>query len=157
MAIIVITGISRGLGLAMTERFIELGHTVLGCTRNSASVEKLQQKFSSPHNFTAVDVSDEQQVQAWAEHLLTNYAPPDLIINNAGVINKPAPLWEVPNEEFSYLIDVNIKGVANVIRHFVPPMIKKEVGLLSTLVRVGVAPHLRKLHLIVLLSGQLKD
>lgn len=128
--IIVITGASRGLGFAMTEQFIQLGHTVFGCTRNSEAVQKLQQKFGSPHNFTTVDVSNEQQVKVWAEYLLTNYSSPDLIINNAGVINNPAPLWQVPSEEFSYLIDVNIKGVANVIRHFVPAMINKKSGII---------------------------
>lgn len=128
--IIVITGISQGLGLAMTEQFIKLGHTVIGCTRSSAAIEKLTHKFDKPHNFTAVDVSNEQQVQAWAKHRLTNYAPPSLIINNAGVINQPAPLWEVPSEEFSYLIDVNIKGVANIIRSFVPAMITKRSGII---------------------------
>ena len=128
--IILITGASRGLGFAMTEQFIQLGHTVFGCTRNSEAVQKLQQKFGSPHNFTAVDVSNEQQVKAWADNLLTNYSPPDLIINNAGVINNLAPLWQVPSEEFSYLIDVNIKGVANVIRHFVPAMIDKKSGII---------------------------
>ena len=128
--IIVITGASRGLGFAMTEQFIQLGHTVFGCTRNSEAVQKLEQKFGLPHNFTAVDVSNEQQVKAWVENLLTNYSPPDLIINNAGVINNLAPLWQVPSEEFSYLINVNIKGVANVIRHFVPAMIDKRSGII---------------------------
>ena len=128
--IIVITGASRGLGFAMTEQFIQLGHTVFGCSRNSEAVQKLQQEFGSPHNFTAVDVSNEQQVKAWADNLLTNYSPPDLIINNAGVINNLAPLWQVPSEEFSYLIDVNIKGVANIIRHFVPAMIDKRSGII---------------------------
>lgn len=128
--IIVITGVSQGLGLAMTEQFIKLGHRVIGCTRSSAAVEKLAHKFDKPHNFTAVDVSNEQQVQAWAKHILTNYAPPNLIINNAAVINQPAPLWQVPSEEFSYLIDVNIKGVANIIRSFVPAMITKRNGII---------------------------
>lgn len=128
--IILITGASRGLGFAMTEQFIQLGHTVFGCTRNSEAVQKLQHKFGTPHNFTAVDVSNEQQVKVWAENLLTNYSPPDLIINNAGVINNLAPLWQVPSEEFSYLIDVNIKGVANIIRHFVPAMIDKRSGII---------------------------
>lgn len=127
---IVITGVSQGLGLAMTEQFIELGHTVIGCTRSSAAIEKLNQKFDKPHSFTAVDVSNEQQVQVWTKHILTNYAPPNLIINNAGVINQPAPLWEVPSEEFSYLIDVNIKGVANIIRSFVPAMIATRNGII---------------------------
>lgn len=128
--LIVITGVSRGLGLAMTEKFIQLGHTVIGCARNSAAVEKLRSSFGSPHNFTVVDVADEQSVQAWADRILANYAPPDLLINNAAVINHLAPLWKINNEDFSRLIDVNIKGVANVIRYFVPAMIENGSGII---------------------------
>lgn len=131
--LIVITGVSRGLGQALTERFIQSGHTVLGCARSEAAVEKLNQKFGSPHNFTALDVADEEQVKAWAKRLLSEYAPPDLLINNAALINELAPLWQIPSEDFSRLIDVNIKGVANVIRHFVPAMIEKGSGVIVNL------------------------
>lgn len=128
--LIVITGVSRGLGLAMTEKFIELGHTVLGCARSLEAVDKLRQKYSSPHNFTCLDVASDAQVKAWAQELLANYSPPDLLINNAAVVNNLAPLWEVSSEDFSQVIDVNIKGTANVIRHFVPAMIARKSGII---------------------------
>jgi NAD(P)-dependent dehydrogenase (short-subunit alcohol dehydrogenase family) len=131
--LIVITGVSRGLGQAMTEGFIELGHTVLGCARSEAAVEKFKQQFGSPHDFTALDVANEEQVKTWAERLLSDYGSPDLLINNAAMINELAPLWEIPSEDFSRLIDVNIKGVANVIRHFVPAMIEKGSGIIVNL------------------------
>ena len=127
---IVITGVSQGLGQAMTERFIQLGHTVFGCARSQAAVEQLNEKFGSPHKFTALDIADEAQVMNWAKLILSDYEPPDLLINNAAMINKLAPLWEIPSEDFSRLIDVNIKGVANVIRHFVPAMIEKGSGII---------------------------
>ncbi len=131
--VIVITGVSRGLGQAMTERFIQLGHTVLGCARSEAAVEKFKQQFGSPHDFTALDVANEEQVKAWAKRLLSDYGSPDLLINNAAMINELAPLWEIPSEDFSRLIDVNIKGVANVIRHFVPAMSEKGSGIIVNL------------------------
>lgn len=131
--IIVITGVSRGLGRALTERFIELGHTVLGCARSAEAVESLNQKYGSPHKFTVVDVSDDVQVMNWTNLILSDYEPPDLLINNAAIINNLAPLWEIPIEDFSRLIDVNIKGVANVIRHFVPVMVKKGSGIIVNL------------------------
>ncbi len=131
--LIVITGVSRGLGLAMTEKFIELGHTVLGCARSSEAVEKLNQKYSAPHNFTCLDVANDDRVKAWATEMLAKNEPPDLLINNAGVTNHLAPLWNVSNEEFSQVIDVNIKGTANVIRHFVPAMIARKSGELHLL------------------------
>ena len=128
--LIVITGASRGLGLAMTEKFIELGHTVVGCARSSESVEKLNQKYSAPHHFTCLDVTNDEQVKAWTTEILAKNEAPDLLINNAGVVNHLAPLWNVSNEEFSQVIDVNIKGTANVIRHFVPAMIARKSGII---------------------------
>ncbi|MBP5973031.1 SDR family oxidoreductase [Brasilonema sp. CT11] len=127
---IVITGVSRGLGLAMTEQFIARGHTVIGCTRSTTAVEQLCQRFAAPHDFTSVDVADESTVQAWVERILATYGSPDFLINNAALVNHPAPLWEIPSDEFSQLIDVNIKGVANVIRHFVPAMIQRQQGII---------------------------
>jgi NAD(P)-dependent dehydrogenase (short-subunit alcohol dehydrogenase family) len=114
----------------MTEQFIQLGHTVVGCARSQAAVNQLNEKFGSPHNFTALDIADEAQVMNWAKHILSDDEPPDLLINNAAMINNLAPFWEIPSEDFSRLIDVNIKGVANVIRHFVPAMIEKGSGII---------------------------
>ncbi|MCC3506213.1 MULTISPECIES: SDR family oxidoreductase [unclassified Microcoleus] len=128
--LIVITGVSRGLGLAMTEKFIELGHTVLGCARSSEAVEKLKQKYRAPHHFTCLDVASDELVKAWATEILAKQQLPDLLINNAAITNYSAPLWNISNEEFSEVIDVNIKGTANVIRHFVPAMIARKSGII---------------------------
>lgn len=128
--LIVITGISRGLGRAMTEEFINLGHTVIGCARSKSAVENLTNKYGNSHQFSCVNVADEDSVQKWVRYTLTNYSPPDLLINNAAIINQPAPVWKIDSEEFSQLIDINIKGVANVIRHFVPAMISRGSGII---------------------------
>lgn len=128
--LIVITGISRGLGRAMTEEFINLGHTVIGCARSKSAVENLTNKYGNSHQFSCVNVADEDSVQEWVRYTLTNYSPPDLLINNAAIINQPAPVWKIDSEEFSQLIDINIKGVANVIRHFVPAMISRGSGII---------------------------
>ena len=49
--IIAITGVSRGLGRVLTEEFIALGHTVIGCARAETALQKLRQQFPSPNNF----------------------------------------------------------------------------------------------------------
>ena len=128
--IIVITGVTRGLGRALAERFIEAGHTVLGCGRSSKLIEELRRLFEEPHDFATLDVCREDQVQAWAERLLAEVGPPDLLLNNAAVINANAPLWKVPSREFDQVVDVNIKGVANVIRHFIPAMVAVQKGVI---------------------------
>jgi NAD(P)-dependent dehydrogenase (short-subunit alcohol dehydrogenase family) len=126
---IVLTGATRGLGRAMAERFAALGHTVFGCGRSAAEVAALKQALGSPHEFAVVDVTRADQVDAWAADLLRRHGAPDLLLNNAGVINRNARLWEVPPAEFDRLIDVNVKGVANVLRAFLPAMAREGRGV----------------------------
>ena len=128
--IILITGVSRGLGRAMAEEFIRLGHTVIGCGRSEKAVAELKKQFPPPNDFAVCDVSSDKQVAAWAKRILTSHGPPDLLLNNAALIARNAPLWKVSAQEFSDVIDVNIKGVANVIRHFVPAMVARRSGVI---------------------------
>ena len=127
---ILITGVSRGLGRALTDEFIHQGHTVIGCGRSQAAIAELQKRYGPPHRFDTVDVADDGQVRAWAQTVLAESGPPDLLLNNAALANALAPLWQVPAAEFDAVIDVNIKGVANVIRHFVPAMVAKKHGVI---------------------------
>ncbi len=129
---ILITGVTRGLGRALAEWYIANGHTVIGCGR-SAEVLNLRFTHPAPHDFSALDVVDEGKVALWAEKVLAVHGAPDLLINNAALMNTPAPLWQVPAREFNQLIDVNIKGVANVIRHFVPAMVARKSGVIVNL------------------------
>lgn len=127
---IVITGASRGLGLALVEGFIEQGHTVFGCARSSRSVADLAKRFGPPHHFAVVDVADDAAVAAWAGQILKMAGPPDFLLNNAAVMNRNAKLWQVPPDEFHQMLDVNIAGVYHVLRHFVPAMVACSSGVI---------------------------
>lgn len=128
--LVVITGVSRGLGHAMASEFIRLGHTVYGCGRTEAAIHDLQQAYPAPHRFDVVDVTKDAEVAAWAQSCLADGPVPDLLLNNAALINRNAPLWQIEAGEFDAVIDVNIKGVANVIRHFVPAMVARKHGVI---------------------------
>ncbi len=91
---ILITGVSRGLGRAMAEEFIRLGHAVLGCGRSEKEIGQLRKQFAAPHDFAVVDVSADEQVVAWAKQILKSHGAPDLLLNNAGLINRNARLWD---------------------------------------------------------------
>lgn len=129
---IVITGCTKGLGRALTEWFIAQGHMVAGCGR-SAEILDLRFTYAPPHDFSVVDVTEENKVALWAEKLSGTHGAPDLLVCNAAVMNQPAPLWQVPAAEFNRLIDINVKGVATVIRHFAPHMLARGQGVIATL------------------------
>jgi NAD(P)-dependent dehydrogenase (short-subunit alcohol dehydrogenase family) len=127
--LIVITGVTRGLGRALAEWYIANGHTVVGCGR-SAEILNLRFTHPAPHDFSVVDVTEENKVALWSEKTLATHRAPDILINNAALMNDPAPLWKVPAAQFNKLIDANIKGVACVIRHFVPAMVERKSGVI---------------------------
>jgi len=130
---IVLTGATRGLGRALVPHFAAAGHTVLGCGRSDKQIAALCREFKPPHDFQIVDVADGAAVQAWAERLLKQVGAPDLLINNAAVIADSALLWEVPAAAFDAVITVNVIGTANVIRSFVPAMVKRQSGVIVNL------------------------
>lgn len=130
---VVITGTSRGLGKALAEALIEAGHTVIGCGRSERAQSELTERFGFPHDFTALDVSESTAVRRWAKGVLEQGGPPDLLINNAAIINEPANFWEIPTEEVARLIDVNIKGTVYTLHAFLPAMVERRQGVIVNL------------------------
>ena len=128
--IILVTGVTRGLGLAMAAEFIRLGHTLIGCGRDATTIAELKARYPGPHLFSSLDVRNTQQVDEWAAEVLARLGPPDLLVNNAALVNQNAPLWEVSAEEFAAVIDVNLKGVANVLRAYLPAMLARGDGVI---------------------------
>lgn len=104
--IVVLTGVTRGLGRAMLKELVAGGCTVAGCGRNTEHIETLRREYPAPHRFASVDVSDDVQVSNWAAHILNTMGVPDLLINNAALVNANAPLWEIQASEFDRLTSV---------------------------------------------------
>jgi NAD(P)-dependent dehydrogenase (short-subunit alcohol dehydrogenase family) len=131
--VIVLTGATRGLGWALVSAFAAGGHTVAGCGRSRGHVAALRTEFPGPHLFEAVDVTDAAAVRAWADGVVARVGPPDLLVNNAALMNTPAPLWEVDSDEFRAVLDVNVNGIFHVLKAFLPAMVERGTGVVVNL------------------------
>lgn len=138
---IVITGVGQGLGRSLTHRFIALGHTVWGCDLNAEAIAQLQHQYAAlpqvqlhqfQNQFQTVDITQPDQVRKWAEAVL-GQGTPDLLINNAGYTPPMAAFWDLPAAEFDQTLAVNVQGVANVLRAFLPAMVAQQQGIIVTL------------------------
>ena len=127
---VIITGVTQGLGRAMVDRFHELGWNIYGCGRSKDKIEELKKQYSKIHDFQVIDVSDSQQVNNWANYILNRHTAPNLIINNASIVNQNAQLWKITAQEFENVMNVNVNGVVNVIRAFVPAMVSRKEGII---------------------------
>jgi NAD(P)-dependent dehydrogenase (short-subunit alcohol dehydrogenase family) len=119
---VVLTGCTRGCGRALAEFFTSKGLTVIGCGRSKSSHVPVT-------DYSSVDVSDDGAVAKWAKRVIAEFGAPDLLVNNAAVIARSAPLWEVPPDEAAAVLDVNVGGTINVLRHFLPAMIERKRGV----------------------------
>ena len=112
--------------MAMTTALINAGHVITGCCRSREKAASLQQLHGATHSFDAVDVTSDPKVSRWAVQAFDRQGPPDLIINNAAIINPNNKLWNISAADFDQLISINISGTANVLRHFVPQMVSRQ-------------------------------
>lgn len=129
---VLITGVSKGIGRALAIELANRGHTIIGCSRAQDKLDSLQSLLlpnNHNHLFLNVDVSSDDSVQQMARTVMEmKGGPPDVIVNSAGTINKNNKMWEVPSQEFDLVMDTNLKGTANVLRHFIPLMINNGGG-----------------------------
>jgi len=130
---IFLSGASRGLGRALVLEFAKAGHKLVGCGRSPEHMQALARELGSAHEFEVVDVTDDAAVADWAGRKLALHGAPNLVVCCAGVINDLAELWNVPAAQFDSVIDTNIKGTANVLRHVLPAMIERREGGVVTI------------------------
>lgn len=128
--LVVITGVTKGIGLALVKEFIRCGWKVAGCGRSVKAVQELQNKYGSEHLFSVVDIKDNASVSRWAQEVASKIGIPFILFNNAGLINHPKVLWEVPSDEFADIMDTNVLGTVNMLRNFIPLMLQKKQGVI---------------------------
>ena len=109
---VIVTGASRGIGRALVDRFLDLGHEVWALSRNTDELNKIKGIHT-----VSIDLSEEQQIVDWVQSCGVDYF--DAVINNAGMlINKP--FAETTYADFEAVYRINVFGAAQLIRHLLP-------------------------------------
>lgn len=118
---VVITGVSTGIGYAITKVLIEQGIHVFGSVRTEKDAERLTNDFGSLYTPLIFDVTDEEKIKQAALVVREKLQGKKLwgLINNAGIA-VPGPLIYLPIEDFRKQLDVNLIGQLRVTQAFVP-------------------------------------
>ena len=121
----VVTGAASGIGRALVLRMLEEGMRVVAADIDEAGVETLAQ--AAP-DIAAVgcDVTDPASCENLAQAAWDRFGGVHVLCNNAGVIGRFAPLWDQDPDDWRWLFSVNVFGVANMLRAFVPRLIAQD-------------------------------
>jgi gluconate 5-dehydrogenase len=144
-----VTGSSRGLGLAMATGLADAGATIILNARDPAALDAaaapLRARGATVH-VAAFDVTDEAAIQASLEpHLAAG--PIDILVNNAG-LQRRAPFAEQPREAWTAMFETHVFGAVKLVQAVTPSMIARGRGkiinicsLMSEVARPSVAPY----------------
>jgi len=123
----VLTGGTRGLGLAIAQAYARQGAAVVVASRTPSSVEQTVISLNNEGlqaSGQPCDVADLPQVEELAKHALNTFGRLDLWVNNAGLSATHGPTIDVPPEEITQVIRTNILGAYHgslvALRHFLP-------------------------------------
>jgi NAD(P)-dependent dehydrogenase (short-subunit alcohol dehydrogenase family) len=128
-SVAVITGAASGLGLAITKSCMKRGmHVVMAdnnVTQLCDEVEQLSNQFSTEVLGVVTDVTSSESVHQLVQQVMDHFGAVNLLFNNAGICGQLAPAWEMPNEHLQNVMDVNVFGVINCIRAFMPKLLQQ--------------------------------
>ncbi|ADB39977.1 SDR family NAD(P)-dependent oxidoreductase [Spirosoma linguale] len=142
----IITGGSKGLGLAMAAGLASAGANIMLVNRNADEGAAAAQELATDYGVTALsfaaDVANAEQAEAMAQAAFDAFGRIDILINSAG-INIRGPIDELTPAEFSKVMEVNVTGTWLCCRA-VTPYMKKDgrgriINLASTLGLVGLS------------------
>lgn len=125
----VITGANRGIGLEIAKTFLSAGAIVIGASRSEngfkAELDSLAKTHSTSFVDMKLDIADEASIIECVKAIKEQFGRIDILVNNAG-ITKDKLIMRMTSEEFSSVIDTNLRGAFLMCRETINVMLKQE-------------------------------
>ena len=127
----VVTGASRGIGRALTQRLAAAGQTVAAIARSATDLDDVAAATGAiPF---ALDVSDPAGVDDVFARILAELGVPDLLVNNAGISGGSGLTWELPERDWWRVFEINVRGTYLCTRAILPAMMARGSGRIVNL------------------------
>ena len=143
--VVIVTGAARGIGRAAALAVSEAGANVTLVDRDEASLHEVVEEISRKGVRAlaiATDLAKEEGVARMVQRTVAEFGRLDGAFNNAGVEQRNTPLHELTEEQWDFVMNVNLKGVFLCMKHEIAAMLESGGGAIvntsSALGRVGI-------------------
>ncbi len=128
--VVVVTGGNRGIGLAITSRFVKEGAKVAIIGTKPESVDPVVEKFTAEGASVkgyALNVADREAVDNVFKQIEIDFGGIDILVNNAG-ITRDTLIMRMKEEDWDLVLDINLKGAFNCLKAVTRTMMKARKG-----------------------------
>jgi NAD(P)-dependent dehydrogenase (short-subunit alcohol dehydrogenase family) len=139
--LVLITGAASGIGLAMAEAFAAEGCRLVLTDIDEERLRGEAEKIDADLLTFRLDTSNRDEWEPVRSRVADHFGPVDILINNAGIASCGNTLAETPFENFDRMMRINLTGVFNGIRCFVPGMIERRSGHVVVTASLAAIDH----------------
>jgi len=116
--VVLVTGANGGLGIYLTQAFLDAGATVIGSSRSIRQSDFEGSAFIA----VATEISNRENARALVDQVVSRFGRLDVLAHTVGGFVGGQPIAEMDDETFQRMLDVNLNSVFHILRAAIPPM-----------------------------------
>ncbi len=127
----IVTGAGSGIGRAIALRLAAAGAPVAVVDLDKVSASRTTERIARSRGRSIsiqADVTESQAIEEMIQRTLTSFGQIDILVNNAGIAGRSLPLWELKDEDWQRVLDLNLNAIFYCCRAVIPHMRERKQG-----------------------------
>ena len=133
----IVTGAATGIGEAIARRLARAGAAIAVADLNLDGATEVAQSIGGGSFAIPIDITRSDSVNAAVAEVLSRTGRIDVLVNNAGIAGRTAPIWELTDEDWQRIIAVNMSGVFHCCRAVLPHMRTRRYGRIVNIASIA--------------------
>ena len=133
----IVTGAGTGIGEAIARRLARAGAAIAVADLNFEGATKVAQSIGGGSFAVPIDITRSDSVNAAVAEVLSRTGRIDVLVNNAGIAGRTAPIWELTDDDWQHIIAVNMSGVFHGCRAVLPHMRTRRYGRIVNIASIA--------------------